>query len=74
MARLRSFGETEVLEAVRDQFRSTGYAGTGSDRVLAATDLEKSGIYGAFGDRHRLFRGCSTSTAPLGAFPRSGPG
>jgi AcrR family transcriptional regulator len=55
MARHRSFDENEVLRAVRDQFWSTGYAGTSMDDILGATGLGKGSLYGAFGDKHRLF-------------------
>jgi AcrR family transcriptional regulator len=55
MARPRSFDEAEVLRAVRDQFCTTGYAGTSVDDLLAATGLGKGSLYGAFGDKHRLF-------------------
>jgi AcrR family transcriptional regulator len=55
MARPRSFDENEVLRAVRDQFWATGYSGTSMDDILAATGLGKGSIYGAFGDKHRLF-------------------
>jgi TetR/AcrR family transcriptional repressor of nem operon len=55
MARPRNFDEGEVLRAARDQFRSTGYAGTSVDEVMAATGLGKGSLYGAFGDKRRLF-------------------
>jgi TetR/AcrR family transcriptional repressor of nem operon len=55
MARPRSFDQDEVLQAVRDQFWSTGYAGTSMDDILTATGLGKGSLYGAFGDKHRLF-------------------
>jgi TetR/AcrR family transcriptional repressor of nem operon len=55
MARPRSFDEDEVLRAARDQFWSTGYAGTSVDYILVATGLGKGSLYGAFGDKHRLF-------------------
>ncbi|HEY6786114.1 MAG TPA: TetR/AcrR family transcriptional regulator [Trebonia sp.] len=55
MARPRSFDENEVLRAARDQFWSTGYAGTSMDDILAATGLGKGSLYGAFGDKHQLF-------------------
>ncbi|TWP48008.1 TetR/AcrR family transcriptional regulator [Lentzea tibetensis] len=55
MARPRKFDEVTVLRAVRDQFWSTGYAGTSVDDVLAATGLGKGSLYGAFGDKHQLF-------------------
>lgn len=55
MARPRKFDEGEVLRAARDQFWSTGYAGTSVDDVLTATGLGKGSLYGAFGDKHQLF-------------------
>jgi AcrR family transcriptional regulator len=55
MARPRSFDESEVLRAARDQFWSTGYTGTSMDDILAATGLGKGSLYGAFGDKHQLF-------------------
>jgi TetR/AcrR family transcriptional regulator, transcriptional repressor for nem operon len=55
MARPRSFDQDEVLRAARDQFWSTGYTGTSVDDILAATRLGKGSLYGAFGDKHRLF-------------------
>jgi len=55
MARPREFDEAEVLRAARDQFWSTGYAGTSMDAIAAATGLGKGSLYGAFGDKHRLF-------------------
>jgi TetR/AcrR family transcriptional regulator, transcriptional repressor for nem operon len=55
VARPRSFDQDEVLRAVRDQFWSTGYAGTSVDDILTATGLGKGSLYGAFGDKHGLF-------------------
>lgn len=55
MARPRSFDQDAVLRAVRDQFWATGYAGTSVDDILAATGLGKGSLYGAFGDKHKLF-------------------
>jgi AcrR family transcriptional regulator len=55
MARPRSFDEDEVLRVARDQFWSTGYAATSVDDILTATGLGKGSLYGAFGDKHRLF-------------------
>jgi AcrR family transcriptional regulator len=55
MARPRSFDVDDVLRVARDQFWSTGYAGTSVDDILAATGLGKGSLYGAFGDKHRLF-------------------
>ena len=55
MARPREFDEAEVLRAARDQFWSTGYAGTTMDAIAAVTGLGKGSLYGAFGDKHQLF-------------------
>jgi TetR/AcrR family transcriptional regulator, transcriptional repressor for nem operon len=55
MARPRSFDESEVLRAARDQFWSRGYAATRVDDIAAATGLGKGSLYGAFGDKHQLF-------------------
>jgi TetR/AcrR family transcriptional repressor of nem operon len=55
VARPREFDERQVLLAARERFRSTGYAATTLDDVLAATGLGKGSLYGAFGDKHQLF-------------------
>ncbi len=55
MARPRSFDERAVLRTAREQFWSTGYAGTKIDDIAAATGLGKGSLYGAFGDKHALF-------------------
>ena len=55
VARPREFDEGEVLLAARDRFWSTGYAATTLDDVVMATGLGKGSLYGAFGDKHRLF-------------------
>jgi TetR/AcrR family transcriptional regulator, transcriptional repressor for nem operon len=55
MARPREFDEDEVLRAAREQFWSTGYAGTTMDAIAAATGLGKGSLYGAFGDKRQLF-------------------
>jgi TetR/AcrR family transcriptional repressor of nem operon len=55
MARPREFDEDEVLRVAREQFWSTGYAGTTMDAIAAATGLGKGSLYGAFGGKHQLF-------------------
>jgi TetR/AcrR family transcriptional regulator, transcriptional repressor for nem operon len=60
VARPRSFDTATALQAIEDQFRATGYAGTSLDDVAAATGLGRGSIYAAFGDKHELFmRGLS---------------
>jgi AcrR family transcriptional regulator len=56
MARPRGFDEKQVLQAARDEFWSCGYAATSIDDVAALTGLGKGSLYGAFGDKHALFR------------------
>lgn len=55
MARPRAFDEGRVLDAVREQFWATGYAGTSMDAIAAATGLGKGSLYGAFGGKRELF-------------------
>lgn len=55
MARPRTFDEADVIAAARDEFWSRGYAGTSVDDLTRATGLGKGSLYGAFGDKHRLF-------------------
>jgi AcrR family transcriptional regulator len=56
MARPRSFDEREVLERAREQFWTSGYAGTRMDDIARATGLGKGSLYGAFGDKGALFQ------------------
>ena len=44
-----------MLDAARDQFWATGYAGTSMDAIAAATGLGKGSLYGAFGGKRELF-------------------
>ncbi|WP_203835545.1 TetR/AcrR family transcriptional regulator [Winogradskya humida] len=55
MVRPRKFDEESVLTAARDQFWTTGYAGTSMDAIAAATGLGKGSLYGAFGGKRELF-------------------
>lgn len=55
MARPRKFDERAVLDAVREQFWATGYAGTTMDGLAQATGLGKGSLYGAFGGKRELF-------------------
>ncbi len=45
-----------MLSVARDQFWTTGYAGTSMDAIAAATRLGKGSLYGAFGGKRELFR------------------
>jgi AcrR family transcriptional regulator len=53
--RPRSFDPDQVLTSVRDTFWKRGYAGTTMDQLVAATGLHKPSLYGAFGDKRRLY-------------------
>lgn len=55
MARPRTFDESDVVAAARDEFWERGYAATSVDDLTAATGLGKGSLYGAFGDKHSLY-------------------
>jgi TetR/AcrR family transcriptional repressor of nem operon len=44
-----------VLDAAAREFHARGYHATTLSDLLAATGLHKSSLYGAFGDKHRLY-------------------
>ncbi|MFD5825126.1 TetR/AcrR family transcriptional regulator [Lentzea sp. NPDC060358] len=55
MPRPRQFDEERVLSAVQTAFWDKGYAGTSLDDLMTASGLGKGSLYGAFGDKQRLF-------------------
>ncbi|MET8286422.1 TetR/AcrR family transcriptional regulator [Streptomyces sp. NPDC048448] len=55
MGRKRGFDEATVLDVVRDQFWTTGFAGTSTYDLMDATGLGKGSIYKAFGNKHDLY-------------------
>ncbi|MFM9499013.1 TetR/AcrR family transcriptional regulator [Streptomyces galilaeus] len=55
MGRKRGFDETAVLDVVRDQFWTTGFVGTSTYDLMAATGLGKGSIYKAFGNKDALY-------------------
>ncbi|MFJ3306721.1 TetR/AcrR family transcriptional regulator [Streptomyces sp. NPDC086549] len=55
MGRKRGFDEATVLNVVRDQFWTTGFAGTSTYDLMEATGLGKGSIYKAFGNKHDLY-------------------
>lgn len=61
-----------MLNAARDQFWTTGYAGTSMDAIAAATGLGKGSLYGAFGGKRELFHRVFDDhcTATIGATDR----
>ena len=57
MGRPRTFDEHEILRRAREPFWDHGYAATSVEQLTAATGLQRSSLYGAFGDKHGLFIG-----------------
>lgn len=55
MARPRSYDEPEVLRQARETFHDHGYTSTSVEQLSQATGLNRSSLYGAFGDKHALF-------------------
>ena len=55
MARPRSFDEDTVCDLAREVFWDRGYAGTSVEDLTTATGLNRSSLYGAFGDKNGLF-------------------
>lgn len=53
--RPRSFDTDEVLARARDTFWRHGFSGTSMDQLSAATGLHKPSLYGAFGDKKKLY-------------------
>src|ERR1044072_6108285 len=53
--RPRSFDTDEVLGRARVILCRHGFAGTSMDQLSAATGLHKPSLYGAFGDKKKLF-------------------
>jgi TetR/AcrR family transcriptional repressor of nem operon len=55
MARPREFDEDDVLDRALSTFWDRGYAGTSIDDLVEATGLGRASLYGAFGDKERVF-------------------
>lgn len=55
MPRPRQFQEEVVLTAIQAAFWDNGYAGTSLEDLVAASGLGKGSLYGAFGDKQKLF-------------------
>jgi AcrR family transcriptional regulator len=53
--RPRGFDPDKVIADARDAFWRHGYAGTSVDQLACATGLHKPSLYGAFGDKKRLY-------------------
>lgn len=55
MARTRGFDEDQIVKAVLEEFRDTGYAATSLDDIMRVSGLGKGSIYAAFGSKRALF-------------------
>jgi len=55
MARPREFDEDVVLGKVLSVFWERGYDGTSVEDLVERTGLGRASLYGAFGDKERLF-------------------
>jgi len=55
MGRHREFDTEEVLDAAVNVFWRLGFEATSIDHLEAATGLRRQSLYGAFGDKERLF-------------------
>jgi AcrR family transcriptional regulator len=55
MARPREFDEDEVLDRALSTFWEHGYEGTSIDDLVEGTGLGRASLYGAFGDKERIF-------------------
>lgn len=55
MSRPRTFAIPAVVEAAKELFWRRGYAGTSLGDVEAATGLNRSSLYQAFGNKEQLF-------------------
>lgn len=55
MARPRGFNETQVIDAVMEQFWTFGYSATSLEDLMRVSGLGKGSLYAAFGDKHQLF-------------------
>ncbi|GAB3482175.1 TetR/AcrR family transcriptional regulator [Amycolatopsis cihanbeyliensis] len=56
MARPREFDEQHAVERAMHAFWETGYEGTSTEQLCAATGLGRSSIYNTFTSKHALFR------------------
>ena len=55
VARPREFDEDEVIDRALTTFWEHGYEGTSIDDLVAATGLGRASLYGALGDKERIF-------------------
>jgi AcrR family transcriptional regulator len=56
MARPRKFDEQVAVDRAMQEFWSSGYTATSTERLCEVTGLGRSSIYNTFQDKHELFR------------------
>jgi AcrR family transcriptional regulator len=54
--RPRAYDETRALARATDAFWRAGYSGTSLEDLSEATAMNRPSLYGAFGDKRRLYR------------------
>src|SRR5437764_14377022 len=54
--RPRGYDPAVALSRAAEIFWKAGYAGTSLDDLSAATGMNRPSLYGAFGDKHALYR------------------
>lgn len=64
--RPRAYDAGQALNEARDAFWDTGYTGTSLDDLVHATGMNRPSLYGAFGDKHRLYLRTLASYRELG--------
>lgn len=58
MGGAKQFDEDQALDRAMRVFWQSGYSGTSYPELMAATGLNKSSLYNAFGDKQSLYRQC----------------
>ena len=58
MGRPRSYDAPHVVRQARETFHDHGYTATSIEQLSTATGLNRSSLYGAFGDKRGLFMHC----------------
>lgn len=64
--RPRAYDAGQALAEARDAFWDAGFAGTSLDDLVDATGMNRPSLYGAFGDKHRLYLRTLDSYRELG--------
>lgn len=65
MARNKEFDYNEKLEVVRNLFWEKGYRATSMHDIVETLQLNRSSIYNAYGNKHKLFLECLGNYAQM---------